>query len=495
MKHNQIIQNRSFQIIFASTYFAAVLAGCIFIGPRMLNMDGDLGRHLTVGAFILDSGKIPITDIFSHTMTGARFTPHEWISEVLFTVAYRLMGLSGVVLLTAFVLALTWYKLAEIVIRHSERFYMSLTMILIGIAASSIHWISRPHIFTYLFLLIWITVYHSSLHVWKKALFLFGIMILWVNTHGAFITGLVYIFVDLAGMIIARLFRQDYKVNGFHLRERGIVLGISAIGIFVNPVGYRILGTIINFLTSQYLTSHTVEYQAPSLVNIAFIPYYLLIILSIVLLIIRRKFVTPEDLVQITIWNLFALLSARNIPLAVVVTLPILSQLYGDILPQEGRIDPGAKPRLDLLRTITLAAPPLLLMGGAILALGLFPQLKARNAFSDNKFPVYAVNHLMQNPVSGNMFNEFTWGGYLLYRMWPEEKVFIDGQTDFYGENLTREYANVIDAKPGYEDILKKYDVNLIIVPPNSGIAKAIAGKNDWLVDYTDTTSVIYIRK
>ena len=78
--------------------WVAVLVACIGLGRRMLNIDGDLGRHLTIGGYILDSGSVPVRDLFSHTMSGQPVVPHEWLSQVIFALAYRLLGLDGVVL-------------------------------------------------------------------------------------------------------------------------------------------------------------------------------------------------------------------------------------------------------------------------------------------------------------------------------------------------------------------------------------------------------------
>ncbi len=84
------------------------------------------------------------------------------------------------------------------------------------------------------------------------------------------------------------------------------------------------------------------------------------------------------------------------------------------------------------------------------------------------------MDYLESHPVEGNMFNEFTWGGYLLYRFWPEQKVFIDGQTDFYGEKLTRDYASIYYAEPGFEDLMQKYTVDWIIVRRTANLAVAL---------------------
>ena len=75
----------------------------------MLNTDGDIGRHITIGNYILENWKIPTNDIFSHTMTGERLVPHEWLAQVIFALVYRWMGLSGVVLICALVIAATFW--------------------------------------------------------------------------------------------------------------------------------------------------------------------------------------------------------------------------------------------------------------------------------------------------------------------------------------------------------------------------------------------------
>src|SRR5207244_1300439 len=101
--------------------------------------------------------------------------------------------------------------------------------------------------------------------------------------------------------------------------------------------------------------------------------------------------------------------------------------------------------------------------------------------FDPAVFPVDAVAFAKANHLTGRVFNEFEWGGYMLYA-WPEEKVFIDGQTDFYGEALTREYVKVIDVKPGWRDVLKEWDVSLVLVPSNSAVAAELQRESGWSV-------------
>src|SRR5512143_101648 len=81
--------------------FVGALLAISVQGPYLLNGDGDLGRHITIGNYILENWKIPTRDIFSHTMYGKPLVPHEWLAQLLFAGVHKLMGLSGIVLLIA----------------------------------------------------------------------------------------------------------------------------------------------------------------------------------------------------------------------------------------------------------------------------------------------------------------------------------------------------------------------------------------------------------
>jgi len=93
------------------------------------------------------------------------------------------------------------------------------------------------------------------------------------------------------------------------------------------------------------------------------------------------------------------------------------------------------------------------------------------------------------------MFNEFNWGGYLLYRLGPRYDVFLDSQSDFYGESLIREYDQIMSAGGDWQGILQKYQVDWMIIPVNSPLANVITNNNNWKIVYNDNTAMIGIRK
>jgi len=137
-------------ILFIGVFFTV-----IFGGPRLFTNDGDLGRHITIGNYILESGTIPTSDIFSHTKYGERLVPHEWLAQVIFALAYRVMDLSGDVIVAALLASVTiLFVYNELVKRGNFRLVALFVATWVAILAS-VHWLARPHMFTFFFVAVW----------------------------------------------------------------------------------------------------------------------------------------------------------------------------------------------------------------------------------------------------------------------------------------------------------------------------------------------------
>jgi hypothetical protein len=136
-----------------------------------------------------------------------------------------------------------------------------------------------------------------------------------------------------------------------------------------------------------------------------------------------------------------------------------------------------------LLTVIVIAS---LLVSGRSLDAG-----KQGNIFAPAYFPVGAMNWLADHPQPGNLFNEFTWGGYILFRLWPEQKVFIDGQTDFYGVELVKDYLTALNARDNWEAVLGKYNIDWVLLPGDVPLVKMLKSNLEWRILYEDDVSVI----
>src|ERR1041384_4742724 len=113
---------------------AALFWGICAIGPKILNFDGDLPRHLLVGRLIRETRSVPLPDTFSFRTVGFPSFPHEWLSQVILSVANDLLGLSGVVILTALVVTTAWAIVYREANRRTNNLFITLIVTAIGIA-------------------------------------------------------------------------------------------------------------------------------------------------------------------------------------------------------------------------------------------------------------------------------------------------------------------------------------------------------------------------
>jgi hypothetical protein len=481
--------------------FMALFLLVILFGPRLLNVDGDLGRHLTLGEYILQTTSIPTADVLSHTMPGQPFTPHEWLSEVIFALAYRLLGLDGVVLFCAILIALTFTLVFRIAVRRSGLRLASLALTLLAASASSLHWLARPHLFTLLLVILWTDGLESMARGeprpwWRQPL----LMLVWANLHGAFIIGFTVWLAYLAEAALAPFFSK--RGGPRDAPVRGLLLsGVLSLGATVlNPAGPAIWATSLGFLGNAYLVGHTAEYLPPDFHNVGTWPFLLLIVLALALLGPGPLRIRPRSLLVLAGWIGLGLVSMRHIPVAAVLAVPILAQAAAAACADTAlgaswlRREAGLHAFETRLRG-RLWPPTSVLLVAALLAAGVrMTPYSGGNLFSPQVFPVQAMDWVEAHPPSGPVFNYFTWGGYLLHRAWPDVTVFMDAQTDFYGEALTREYEQVITLDGAWQQILEKYNVSWVIMPANSRLVRRLESMPGWTEVYLDGTAAVLER-
>jgi hypothetical protein len=107
-------------------------------------------------------------------------------------------------------------------------------------------------------------------------------------------------------------------------------------------------------------------------------------------------------------------------------------------------------------------------------------------------FPVDAAAWVRANQPAGRLFNEYAWGGYLIWSL-PEYPVFVDGRTDLFGDEIIGEWLQVMSAKDGWQDILDRWQVRLVMVAPGQALDKVLP-QAGWKLLYQDKVAVVYGR-
>lgn len=488
------------EIMWMAAFFRIMLWG-----RQIINVDGDLALHLNLGKYILNTERIPLQDVFSHTMTGKPVTQHEWLSAVILESIMRLFGLSGVIILCALVISITILLLYHFLRRISQTLLPVLFIVLITILNSILHWLPRPHIFSYLFLTLWMIGLDRIREGNFRSWWIFpATTTVWVNLHGGFIIGFITWIIFGFAAAWETLFQQPENREQLPQKFWNVYLasGISSfLASLLNPSGIHLWKTVIGHVGNKYLANITEEFQSPNFHNLTFLPFLLTIGLLIIVLGFNRKNFKPEHIFNTSAWLIMSLYSARNIPLFAILTAPLLANALDDMLVNANinlKIAAWLKrfnSRMEILdNQLKGNIWPFLSTIAVILGLimGLRFDIYSQGYDFDPKvFPVEAVDWLKQNPQKGEMFNSFEWGGYLQYHLWPGNLVFIDSKSDFYGEDFVRQYINVVTLQDGWEQIIEKHSADWAILPSDYSAALAFQEELGWKVIYKDETAVI----
>ena len=465
----------------------------IGFGYRLLNSDGDLARHLRLGHTMLAERRLMNTDTFSHTAAGRPFLPFEWLSEVVYAAAERAGGLAGVTVFAGLLLALTFTLLVRLLLRQGADPFLAYLASMAAAVLTGGHWLARPHLFTLLAVVILLDLLMRPRQtLWQYPL-LFAV---WCNFHGGFLYGFLIIGGFLAGEFLEE-WRAGRKAEArAAARLRGMTLALAVGGSLVNPHGVRLLGHVGGFFDSNFLR-YTNEFLSPDFHTLNG-KLFLVALVGVMaaLAFIRRR--PPLSWLFLILGNTaIALIAQRNIELFALVALP-LAVLHVD--PVWRRLRWNARPRAVFEREhrgvhagVGAGIVALLLIGvaamkGKVAGVELTP-----NEFDPGRFPVQAVARARAAGVSGPIFNEFIWGGYLLYA-WPEQPVFIDGGTDHYGDDVFGEYMRAWNLDPGWRDVFARRGIEWVLVDPRARLAHELVLGGDWGIWYCDSVAVLLER-
>lgn len=495
-RHRFLIYNlcmKSSPLRLQDFVFLAVFLSALLSGAQMLGIDSDLGRHLTLGNYILDHRVIPTSDLFSHTLTGASRPPYEWMTQVLLAIANRLLGLDGVILLTAALIAVTFSLLYDDSLRRSQSPLISLTVTLLAVAASSIHWLPRPHIITFLFIAIWLSKLEQLRRNEPVRPFIFPLlMLLWVNLHGGFIFGFLALTAYFAGWLWDKLRSQTTNDMG----RKYLLIGLTSLGASViTPDLWRNWEAVLNN-RSAFILSRTAETMPPNFADPSITPFIILLTLAVIFALLNRRNISAAHVFLLGGLGAMSLLMTRNIPLFAIASAPILAEWISAKTNEftswkkiDARFTSSSTPSKSAL------FPTIIIALAVVFISYRHSEGKEIHQFNPQVFPVHAADWLEENPLEGRMFNDFNWGGYLLYRLWPRELVFVDSQSDFYGESLMRDYETIMLAQNDWHSLLDQYQIEWALIPTNSPLADQLKNENDWTVVYEDPVAAIIQQK
>jgi hypothetical protein len=503
--------------LFPSLTDVAFLMPIVFLFTRMdgaksMLGDGDTGWHIRTGEWILANGRVPRQDMFSFTKSGQPWYAWEWLWDVCFAWLYHHGAMASVVSASILVLCVTFALLYRLTLRHCGSPFLAIGATFLACVCSVLHWLARPHLFTLLFVVILLMMLERVYQGQARWLLATPVlMILWTNLHGGFLAGLIILGGFATGEALRAVFAMEAGERRVAL-ERARWFGAaglaSAAATLVNPYTYHLHVHIYRFFSEPYHLQNISEFQSISFHEpaAAYLETLLLLgALSAAWLVVKHRNFVP--LVLIAGWGHLALFSARNIPLFAIIAAPFVAQALDEMLHclesarlarWVGQVAAGFRKtgvefaeidrrwRIHAASAAVMAVLAMLLASPA--ATG-----KLKPEFDPKTFPAQALSILRADPES-RIFTGDQWGDYLIYQFYPAGKVFVDGRSDFYGQEFEQKFFDLMNVKYDWQQYLDQYKIDTIVLSTTTPLASAIKESSRWRAVYDDKVAIVFRR-
>jgi hypothetical protein len=485
-------------------------------GVGWLLTDSDTGWHIRAGEWMLKTGRVPATDLFSFTKASQPWFAWEWLSDVLMAGIHRDFGLAGIVLVSLLLLGATSVCVYRSTLAESGHRVIAIVLTGLAMSASTVHWLARPHLVTPFFAALFCSVLNRTERkripaiVWTLPL----LTILWVNLHGGFFVGIVLLITYAIGAAAEELVHRTRRNGWFRARKYLLTAGACAIASLVNPYGYRLHVHVAQYLGASFYLQRISEFQSIDFHSFTAAYFETLLLLAIAAALWHLLTGRLVHVLLLVSWSHLALFSARNIPIFAVVAAPGIGLAVrewlefarsrwplvwpGKFTASLAELEAGLRSIANIYRRRRWHFVPCF----GVLALALLlthpGRGKALHAeFDRNRFPVDAATFLSQKKSDSRpirLYSSWQWGGYLIYRLWPSFSVFDDGRTDFYGPAFVEEGLRAWDACPDWANIFERYRLNAALLPADSALATVLRERRDWKPVYQDHVAVLFER-
>ena len=450
---------------------------------QSVSIDNDFWWHLKSGQFILQNASIPHFDPFSFTKGGSEWIAHEWLSEVFMYATFKLTGWTGLLLLFGLIisasLGICYYRC------EGKPFIAGLAVFSAALASAPLFGL-RPQMFTFLLASVFLAVLDRHLvQVSSRLLWLLpALMLLWVNLHAGFAMGLALILLFIAMAVLDKEWKKITPLL------KTFVVCVAVIPL--NPNTFRMFFYPLETLSSPSMQTLIQEWFSPDFHQTRFLPLAVLMLATFAVLAVSPRRVRAGELLGLLVLSLAALRSGRHIPLFAIFAAPIFARhLHYWMSTKKGLITTRRGPATTIQIILNLA---LLLLPTLVIVRQLIDFKNREPEYESQRFPRAAVDFLQSYASAGPMFNDYNWGGYLIWRLYPEHKVFIDGRADVYGDEFIFEYLNTYHAEPGWRDRLDLHGIRTVLIDPHSQLSNLLRQEKAWRNVFEDSAAAIFIR-
>lgn len=465
-----------------------LLVGAAFWTGRAFGVDPDMWWHIKTGQIIVATHHWPTVDPYSFTVHGQPWMAFEWLGDALMGAVARIGGVRGldallIVLGCAVMIAL--YTFATIRSGNSKAGFIA-AVALFALANPSFS--MRAQMIGYVFLVLT----QIALELFRQGKewpiwFLPPLMLVWVNTHGSFIIGLGVILVYLVCGL------KEFRLGGIEGKKWAAKERVRLEGVFllclavlpITPYGTRLATFPFQVASSLPVSVAHIQEWRPMPFNMLGGKIFLALVLG--LFVVQMALDLKWRLEEAALFlggAAMACLHVRFILLFVPFCVPLLATVAARWTPHYDR----ARDKYVLNAAI---------MGCVLAAMvHYFPSKALLDEKIAEHFPSRAVEYIRQHSTPGPMFNNYGFGGYLIWSLGPEHKVFIDGRSEVYEKGgVLADYFHIMEIRPGALTLLRNYGIQSCLIERQTPLATILSNLPDWQEVYSDSTTALFVRR
>lgn len=476
--------------------------------------DPDFFWHLKTGEWIWDHQRLPASDQFSFTgnaiaTADVPFTlTAYWVSQLLYHFGYALTGLTGIVVLRliiwAALLTAVWKR------RAGDALLDGALLLVFAVAFLERYPLERPQVLSFLFFAVLLVLLnnlkepaaHGSPRTapprrYRDPLLVALLMLVWANVHGGFVLGQAAIVVYLAAEGVKFAHGSLRPIRGEAYRAL-LVAGVAGLAAsFVNPNTWHGLEATFytgppagthGLIITEYLSLIDALQRTNDYTKVVVLALMLLAAVSVVF---RPRRIDLTEAILVAGTGYFAFKHVRYAPIFMIAALPMV----GRFLAQ------GAWVRWT--RAVAIAVALVLVSIYATDERHGLERLRTGVWVDPADYPVAAADFIVASGIRGNMYNYYRWGGYLIWRLAPERKVFADGRNINPGMLWQCSLIDLGFELPGqnsWRALLAQHDIGYVVVPVERRgkplpLVERLSRDPGWVKAFANENSTVFVKR
>lgn len=489
------------------------LSTCIFIFcfsfyifSSFRHFDPDLWGHLKFGEYIFTQGGIPYKDVFAFVPTKELWVNHEWLMEVIFYLLIRLNE-AGFFLLffKAFIFSLTLLIPWVYISKKSPYYFINLLIYLPIILAFSYGTAIRPQISTYLFFALTLLILElDGLKSRLSFITLPIIFVIWVNCHGGVLAGLALVYLYAIYNFIAGFIPEKASEDSeppstkpvFNFKIFVLPLVLTAV-LIVNPYTYHYYTYIVDAVLMKRPFVDEWGSVFSTLGNFTYLN--ILVLITSIFTLLNLRYLNKDKVFKILLIILIlivAITHSRHIPFFAIVCAFYLPGLITELLEAEGY-------KIEELNTTKNILPAIFVVISIFLLTFTFVkdgkvnynvEITTITTPMHVGYPVNTAIFIKNNKLTGNIITNFNWGEFIIYNLYPDIKVSLDGRYEtVYPEEVVEDNMRFISGNKEWYSILMKYRPDFVLVSKYDPVYILMLSQSGWPLIYTDNEGLLFM--